>query len=51
MADLLESKRDVPAEAARRREAIHLYGVDLLNTKEVGTAVVEWALRYLSLVA
>jgi len=34
-ADLLESKREVPAEVARRREAIHLYGVDLLNTKEV----------------
>lgn len=35
-ADLLEQKRDVAPEVARRREAIHLYGVDLLNTKEVG---------------
>mmetsp|Transcript_8241 Transcript_8241/g.24586 ORF Transcript_8241/g.24586 Transcript_8241/m.24586 type:complete len:457 (+) Transcript_8241:321-1691(+) len=33
--DLLEQKRDAPAEVSRRREAIHLYGVDLLNTREV----------------
>lgn len=33
--DLLEQKREVAPEVARRREAIHLYGVDLLNTKEV----------------
>ena len=37
-ADLLEQKREVSAEVPRRQEAIHLYGVDLLNTKEVGCA-------------
>ena len=37
-ADLLEQKREVPVEVPRRQDAIHLYGVDLLNTKEVGCA-------------
>jgi hypothetical protein len=38
-ADLLEQKREVAPEVARRREAVHLYGVDLLNTQEVRVRV------------
>lgn len=33
--DLLEQKREVDASEVRRLEAVHLYGVDLMNTKEV----------------
>ncbi len=49
VADLLDPMRTVETEIARRPEAIHLYGVDLMSTKDVlkyfteyGPHSVEW---------
>lgn len=47
--DLLEQRRDAPAEAARRPEAVHVYGVDVLSSADLlryfgdyGPTYVEW---------
>ena len=34
-ADLFESRKDVSVNVARRPEAIHVYGVDLMSTKDL----------------
>lgn len=47
--DLLEPRAEAPPDAARREDALYMYGVDVLNTKEClgyfveyGPALVEW---------
>ncbi|KAK9839814.1 hypothetical protein WJX81_003513 [Elliptochloris bilobata] len=47
--DLLEARVDAPPEVARRADAVHLYGVDLLSTQDClgyfgdyGPTFVEW---------
>lgn len=37
VADLFEERKDAPTTATRRPEAIHVYGVDLLSTKDLLT--------------
>ena len=48
-ADLFEERKDAPAEVERRRNAVHIYGVDMLSTKDLlmyfadyGPKYVEW---------
>jgi Nuclear cap-binding protein subunit 3 len=48
-ADLLEEKKEVPMHVPRRPEAVYLYGVDVMSSRdclsyfdEFGPAFVEW---------
>ena len=48
-ADLFEERKEAPMEAARRPEAVHIYGVDLLSTRDLlqyfgdyGPKYIEW---------
>ena len=35
LSDLLETRKDVEPEVPRRDDAVHVYGVDLLSTRDI----------------
>ena len=45
--DALEARRDAPLTIARRPEAVHLYGVDLMSTSDCLSYFSEWGPRYI----